>query len=79
MPVVQVARDDQYVLNHTTRFLARDAGDVVEPFHLPVVDTHWDGSSAETSYRFNDVTFAHRDDQARVWGARSRPYGLTCG
>jgi hypothetical protein len=64
MPVVPVARDDQYVLNHTTRFLARDAGAVTEPFHLPVVDTHWDGFSAETSYRFNDVTFVLHDDQA---------------
>ncbi|NUT49531.1 MAG: hypothetical protein HOV94_19820 [Saccharothrix sp.] len=68
MPVVQVPRDDQYVLNHTTRFLARDAGEVSEPFHLPVVDTHWDGSSAEASYRFNDVTFAHRDDRAAEVG-----------
>ncbi|MCR3754400.1 Ricin-type beta-trefoil lectin domain-containing protein [Lentzea californiensis] len=67
------------MLNHTTRFLACDTGDVVEPFHLPVVDTHWDGSSAETSYRFNDVTFAHRNDAVprrllpQAQPARARP------
>lgn len=67
MTAVFVHRDDQYVLNHCTRFLARDAGPTSEPFHFPVVDTHWDGQSAETSYRFNDVTF--------VYDARSQPAG----
>ena len=67
MTAVIVGRDDQYVLNHCTRFLARDAGPTSEPFHFPVVDTHWDGQSVETSYRFNDVTFVYdaRGNQVR--------------
>jgi hypothetical protein len=54
---VIVDRDAQYVLNHCTRFLARKSGPISEPFHFPVIDSHWNGESAETSYRFNDVTF----------------------
>lgn len=74
-----VEKDDQYVLNHCTRFLARDsteprhdfgqyaAGDpraaVCEAWRFPVVDSHFDGRSQDASYGFNDVTFIH-DDRA---------------
>jgi hypothetical protein len=70
-----VAKDDQYVLNHCTRFLARDsrdgrhnfgqydAGDpraaICEAWRFPVVDSHSDGVSVETSYPYNDVTFVY--------------------
>jgi hypothetical protein len=59
MTTVVTSRNDQYVLNHCTRLLARDRGPTSEPFHFPVIDTHWDGESAESSYRFNDVAFVH--------------------
>ncbi len=70
-----VDRDDQYVLNHCTKYLARDSSDprhdfgqysagdrraaMCEAWRFPIIDTHWDGSSAETSYGFNNVTFVY--------------------
>lgn len=75
MAAVAVTKDDQYVLNHCTRFLARDnsgarhdfgqyEGDdpraaICEAWRFPIVDSHWDGVSAETSFPFNDVTFVY--------------------
>jgi len=75
MAVQLVDKDDQYVLNQCTKYLARDTGDVrhnfgqygpddpraglAEAWRFPIVDSHWDGVSAETSYRFNDVTFVY--------------------
>jgi hypothetical protein len=75
MAAFTVDKDDQYVLNHCTRFLARDAtqprhnfgqysdGDpraaICEAWRFPVVDAYYDGSSAETSYAFNCVTFVY--------------------
>jgi hypothetical protein len=57
VPIID--RDDSYVLGHCTRFLARDRGPISEPFHFPVVDTHWDGQGADTSFPYNDVTFVY--------------------
>ncbi|WP_405827138.1 glycogen-binding domain-containing protein [Streptomyces sp. NBC_00105] len=70
-----IEKDDQYVLNHCTKYLARDNEDprhdfgqyepddaraaVCEAWRFPLVDTHWDGASAETSFPFNDVTFVY--------------------
>ena len=75
MAATTVQKDDQYVLNHCTRFLARDttdarhdfgqyaAGDpraaICEAWRFPVVDSHYDGVSVETSYQYNDVTFVY--------------------
>jgi hypothetical protein len=75
MAVTTVERDDQYVLNHCTRFLARDPGDprhdfgqydagdpraaICEAWRFPVVDSHYDGVSVETSFPHNDVTFVY--------------------
>ncbi|HZA17468.1 MAG TPA: gluconate 2-dehydrogenase subunit 3 family protein [Pseudonocardiaceae bacterium] len=75
MGAVLVDKDDQYVLNHCTRFLARDSTDsrhnfgqyepddpravVCEAWRFPVVDSHYDGVSAESSYAYNDVTFVY--------------------
>lgn len=66
---------DQYVLNHTTRFLAREntderhsfgqyvAGDprarVCEAWRFPVVDGHYDPSDPGESYNWTTVTFVH--------------------
>jgi hypothetical protein len=68
-----IEKDDQYVLNHCSRLLARDNSDrrhdfgqyapddmratICEAWRLPVIDSHYDGSSAESSYPYNDVTF----------------------
>lgn len=73
MTVTRVDRDPAYVLNHCTRFLARDNTDrrhdfgqfaeddaravVCEAWRFPIVDSHFDGVSVEDSYRYNDVTF----------------------
>jgi hypothetical protein len=70
-----VDKDDQYVLNHCTRFLARDSTDarhdfgqyppgdpraaICEAWRFPIVDSHYDGRSVEDSYPYNDVTFVH--------------------
>lgn len=75
MPTMVVNRDDQYVINHCSRYLARDVQErrhdfgqyapddtratVCEAWRLPVVDSHYDGRSVEDSYRFNDVTFVY--------------------
>jgi hypothetical protein len=73
-------RDDQYILNHCAKHLARDnederhnfgqfdAGDprgrVAEAYHFPVVDSYFDGQSQERSYGFNEVTFVYFDRAA---------------
>lgn len=75
MPATVVDRDDQYVLNHCTRYLARDVVDdrhsfgqyepgdpraaVCEAWRFPIIDAHFDGQSVEMSYGYNDVTFVH--------------------
>lgn len=70
-----VPKDDQYVLNQCTRYLARDAierrhdfgqydpGDpraaICEAWRYPVIDSYFDGSSVDSSYGFNAVTFVY--------------------
>jgi hypothetical protein len=79
---VRVDRDDVYVLNHCTRFLARDSSDprhnfgqypdgdpravVCEAWRFPIVDSYFDGTLVEDSYRYNTVTFVYD-------GRRERP------
>jgi hypothetical protein len=78
-----VDKDDQYVLNHCTKYLARDTLDprhdfghlepgdaraaICEAWRFPVVDAHWDGEDPVASYAYNDVTF--------VYDARRTPVG----
>ena len=66
-------RDDQYVLNHCTKYLARDNTDqrhsfsgiddgkprarLSEAWRFPIVDSH-DGDEAD-AYEWNDVTFVY--------------------
>lgn len=80
MPAVIVDKDDQYVLNHCTRFLARDGEErrhdfgqydaddprarVCEAWRYPLVDSFFDGESVQASYGFNAVTFVY-DGRAR--------------
>lgn len=75
MKVSIIEKDDQYVLNHCTKYLAREnteprhdfgqyePGDaraaICEAWRFPVIDAHWDGVSASTSYPYNDVTFVY--------------------
>ena len=75
LPAVVISKDDQYVLNHCTRYLARDVdeprhdfgqydpGDararISEAWRYPIVDSYFDGSSVQDSYPFNSVTFIH--------------------
>lgn len=73
MVATVVQKDDQYLLNHCTKYLARD---ITEPRHnpfgiadgqrrasisecwrFPVIDSH-DGIEAD-AYEWNDVTFIH--------------------
>ena len=71
--IVVIEKDDQYVLNHCTRFLARDGNErrhdfgqyepgdprarVCEAWRYPVIDSYFDGTSVQASYPFNAVTF----------------------
>ncbi|MDQ3154548.1 MAG: gluconate 2-dehydrogenase subunit 3 family protein [Actinomycetota bacterium] len=75
MPVVVADKDDQYVLNHCTRFLARDGderrhdfgqytaddprGKLCEAWRYPIIDSYSDGASVEASYAYNAVTFVY--------------------
>ena len=75
LPAVVIEKDDQYVLNHCTRYLARDGdearhdfgqyepGDprarIAEAWRYPIVDSYHDPQLGEGSYAFNGVTFVH--------------------
>lgn len=84
MAAQTVQADDQYVLNQCTKYLARDSADprhgfgqygagdgraaICEAWRFPIIDSHWDGNSAETSYGFNNVTFVYRGARAGLRG-----------
>jgi hypothetical protein len=73
VPPTVLTSDDQYVLGHCTRYLARDEHDprhdfgqyaqgdpraaISDAWRFPPVETFWDGSSAATSWPYNRVTF----------------------
>src|SRR5262249_53417676 len=75
MPVQTLNKDDQYVLNHCTKYLARDTAEprhnfgqyspddvrarLCEPWRFPVIDSYSDGTHFEQGYAFNEVTFVH--------------------
>jgi len=70
-----IAKDDTYVLNHTTKYLARENNDerhnfgqfgpgdprakVCETWRFPIVDGHYDTADPDESYNWNQVTFVH--------------------
>ncbi|HYE74021.1 MAG TPA: glycogen-binding domain-containing protein, partial [Blastocatellia bacterium] len=78
--VTIVERDDQYILNHCTKHLARDNNDerhnfgqftqgdprgrIAEAYHFPIIDSYFDGQDQEQSYAFNEVTFVYFDRTA---------------
>ncbi|HKX26558.1 MAG TPA: gluconate 2-dehydrogenase subunit 3 family protein [Blastocatellia bacterium] len=74
---VEVAfRDEVYILNHCTKYLARTnrdqrhnhgqfagddpRGEICESWRFPIVDSHYDASDREKSYGLNEVTFVYR-------------------
>jgi Gluconate 2-dehydrogenase subunit 3 len=75
LPAVVIEKDDLYVLNHCTRYLARDSdeprhdfgqyepGDprarIAEAWRYPIIDSYYDSASADGSYPFNSVTFVY--------------------
>ena len=75
MPYRLLSRDDIYVLNYSTKYLARDntddrhnygqyaAGDprsrIAEAWRFPIIDSYYDGQDYEASYDFNAVTFIY--------------------
>jgi hypothetical protein len=68
-----VSRDDLYVLNYSTKYLARDNTDarhnygqynssdprarIAEAWRFPIVDSYYDGQSYEASHAMNCITF----------------------
>jgi hypothetical protein len=74
MAVRLIAKDDQYVLNHCTKYLARenpeprhvygpDAGievaRIAEAWRFPIIDGHRDPDEQAASQAFNEVTFVY--------------------
>jgi hypothetical protein len=75
LPAAVIAKDDQYVLNHCTRYLARDGDErrhdfgqyepddprarIAEAWRYPIIDSYYDGASMDASYGFNCVTFVY--------------------
>lgn len=81
VPVVEnfsvtiLERDDQYILNHRPKHLAREntderhnfgqfaqgdpRGRIRESYHFPVIDSYFDGQDQERRYAFNEVTFVY--------------------
>jgi hypothetical protein len=79
-----VNRDDVYVLNYSTKYLARDntdarhnygqyaSGDqrarIAEAWRFPIVDSYYDGNDYIASYAFNCVTFIYADEESTADG-----------
>lgn len=70
MMLVQVIqRDDQYILNHCTKYLTRTNFDQLNPddmstqicesWRFPIIDSYSDGTHFEESYKYNTVTFVY--------------------
>jgi hypothetical protein len=75
LPVTQVALRHDYVLNHCTRYLARDSTDprhdfgqyatgdrrasLCEPWRFPIVDSFLDPAAPDRGYAYNTVTFVY--------------------
>jgi len=73
MAVQIIEKDDQYVLNHCAKYLARDnqdsrhnfdqfaaddpRGRILEAWRFPIIDSFSDGTNHVEGYGFNEVTF----------------------
>jgi hypothetical protein len=82
MRAIVTEKDATYVLNHCTRFLARDnddarhdygqyeAGDprarISEAWRFPVIDSYYDGHDYKASHEFNIVTFVYVNRDGRL-------------
>jgi hypothetical protein len=85
MAARRLPTDDEYVLNHCTKYLARTNTDarhdygqyqpddprarICEPWRFPIVDTHWDPAEGERSFALNRVTIVYRADGAAAPGS----------
>jgi hypothetical protein len=74
------AAQDVYILNHCTKFLARETTDarhnydhlapddprarICEPWRFPVIDSYSDGRDPVASYAYNRVTFVYAAERA---------------
>ncbi len=72
-----VTKDDTYVLNHTTKYLARENSDerhnfgiyqpgdprakVCEAWRFPIIDGHYNADDPAESYGWNEVTFVYAE------------------
>jgi hypothetical protein len=81
MRAVVTEKDATYVLNHCTRFLARDNEDarhdygqyepgdpratISEAWRFPVIDSYYDGKDYQASHEFNIVTFVYVNRDGR--------------
>jgi hypothetical protein len=71
-----IPKEDLYVLNHATKYLARDNTDdrhnlgrfaaadvrarIAETWRFPIIDGHYNADDPAESYRWNEVTFVYR-------------------
>lgn len=77
MTIQVLALDPQYVLNHCTKYLARENTDpwhnfgqfgsddpkarIAESWRFPIIDTYSDGINFTANYGFNRVTFVYQN------------------
>ena len=82
MPAEIVSRDDTYILNYCTKYLARDNSDprhnfgqfsatdlrarISECWRYPLVDSFFDGRDQAASYAKNLVTFVYFDPRVAI-------------
>ena len=80
--VTLVTRDDIYVLNYSTKYLARDNSDarhnygqyasddprarIAEAWRFPIIDSYYNGQDYVASYAFNCVTFIYADESRSI-------------
>jgi hypothetical protein len=54
-----VYKEDQYVLNHCTKYLSRDQGEISDAWRFPILDSYSDGVNFLDCYQHNEVTFVY--------------------
>jgi len=86
MPAQIIDKDDQYLLNQCTRYLARDNTDprhnfdqfaaddprarILDAWRFPVIDSYRDGVHFEAGNSFNEVTFIFADEPLAAAGRK---------
>jgi hypothetical protein len=82
MPALLAPKDTTYVLNHCTKYLARDNSDarhnygqyepgdprakISEAWRFPIIDSYFDGQDYRASHAFNIVTFVYVNRDGRL-------------